>query len=73
MQGLTLARCTGSLQDVPCTSPCYHLLGCAGLVLLASPFTFLTRRMVDQIRVIDLDVVPEDRYLQCYTGVQDVY
>ena len=78
MQGLTLARCTGSLQlcfclDAPCTSPCYHLLGCAGLVLLASPSAFLTRRMVDQIRGIDLAIVPEDRYLQGYTGVQDVY
>ena len=50
-----------------------HLLGCAGLVLLASPSAFLTRRMVDKIRGIDLDVVPEERYLQGYTGVQDVY
>ena len=49
------------------------LLGCAGLVLLASPSAFLTRRMVHQIRGIDLDVVPEDIYLQGYTGVQDVY
>ena len=44
-----------------------------GLVLLASPSAFLTRRMVDQISGIDLDVVPEDRYLQGYTGMQDVY
>ena len=47
----------------------YHLLGCAGLVLLASPSAFLTWRMVDQIRGIDLNVVPEDRYLQGYMGV----
>ena len=78
MQGLTLARYTAHYNyayawDVPCTSPCYHLLGCAGLVLLASPSAFLTRRMVDQIRGIDLYVVPEDSYLQGYTGVQDVY
>ena len=46
---------------------------CAGLVLLASPFAFLTWRMVDLIRGIDLDVVAEDRYLQGYTGVHDVY
>src|SRR3990170_3992697 len=57
------AHCSSTCAwDVPCTSPCYHLLGCAGLVLLASPSAFLTRRMVDQIRGIDLDVVPEDRY-----------
>ena len=73
-----LARCTGSLHlflrlDVPFIGTCYHLLGCAALMLLASPFAFLTWRMVDQIRGINLDVVPEDRYLQGYTGVQDVY
>ena len=45
----------------------------AGLLLLAPPSAFLTRRMVDQIRGIDLVVVLEDRYLQGYTGVQDVY
>ena len=78
MQGLTLlvaqADCSSACAwDVPCTSPCYHLLGCAGLVLLASPSTFLTRQMADQIRGIDLAVVPEDRYLQGYMGVQDVY
>ena len=40
-----------------------HVTTCldAGLVLLASPSAFLTRRMVDQIRGIDLTVVPEDR------------
>ena len=51
------------------TIPKNHLLGCAGLVLLASPSAFLTRRMADQIRGIGLVVVPEDRYLQGYTGV----
>ena len=35
------------------------MLECAGLVLLASPSAFLTWRMVDQIRGIDLDVVSE--------------
>ena len=44
------ALCSACTWDVPCTSPCYHLLGCAGLVLLASPSAFLTQRMVDQIR-----------------------
>ena len=42
-------------------------------MLLASPSAFLTRQMVDQIKGTDLDVVPEDKYLQGYTGVQDVY
>ena len=42
-------------------------------MLLAPLSAFLTRRMVDQIRGIDLDVVSEDRHLQGYTGVQDVY
>ena len=43
------------------------------LVLLASPSAFLTRRMVDKIRGIDIAILPEDKYLQGYTGVQDVY
>jgi hypothetical protein len=29
--------------------------------------------MVDQMKGIDLAVVPEDWYLQGYTSVQDVY
>ena len=53
-----------------------HVTTCLDVQALCSlhpPLHFLTRRMVDQIRGIDLDVVPEDRYLQGYTGVQDVY
>ena len=78
MQGLTLARCTGSLQlclRLGCSmyKSMLPLAWMCSLVLLASPSAFLTRRMVDEIRGIDLDVVSEDRYLQGYTGVQDVY
>ena len=53
--------------------PLAWMCSCAGLVLLASPSAFLTWGMVDQIRGIDLVVAREDRYLQGYTGVQDVY
>ena len=48
---------------------CLDVQACAP----CTPSAFSTRRMVDQIRGIDLDVVPEDRYLQGYMGVQDVY
>jgi len=78
MQGLTLARCTGSLQlclRLGCSMK-KSMLPLSWMCRLRTPSSssaFLARQMVILMRGIDLVAVPEDRYLQGYMSVQDVY